>query len=512
MPTNSYDAIIVGDDLAALTCAALCARRGLRTLWLPHDERPARYPVGPHKLPVEPLLWPARGGKGGERVLKELGVDLAVRRKARELRLAAQIVAPDVRIDLAADAEAFARELDRELSPAAGATVRAAWDGAAPVSATLDAILAGGAAFPAIGFWERRDAGKLAGKLEADAAAWWQQATGALVDPGAHAAVIGPAVIAAGDSGVAPAAAARALELWRAGVTPLRGDGDALRELLIEKLAGAGGEVRHGQVVELTMSWGKIGSVVIDRSTGLGTGRGEELGCGQVITSLPPGVVFQLLGKKAPRRLLELQEGLTYVGRRFTVNIVMDGAGVPEGMAPIVLFLQPGRPPVADAAFAIHVGEPDDGGRVVVSLSAVLADPVQDETELARAADALRKALLARLDEIMPFYRRHLVMVHSPHQASAPEVPGGRGGHEAPKGLPYPMREIWRGTTEGGAGIAALPYATGIKNLTLTGGQILPGLGVEGELVSGWSAARLAMAISGKKKDYLRDEVVGAGG
>src|SRR6185503_15761852 len=80
MPTNSYDAIILGDDLAALTCAALCARRGLRTLWLPHDDRPARYPVGPHKLPVEPLLWPARGGKGGERVLKELGLDLAIKR------------------------------------------------------------------------------------------------------------------------------------------------------------------------------------------------------------------------------------------------------------------------------------------------------------------------------------------------------------------------------------------------------------------------------------------------
>ncbi len=502
MPTNSYDAIILGDDLAALTCAALCARRGLRTLWLPHDDRPARYPVGPHKLPVEPLLWPARGGKGGERVLKELGLDLAIKRRARDLRLAAQVCAPDVRIDVAGDAEAFKREVDRELAAGPGAAVRAAWDGAATISTALDALVTADATFPAIGFWDKRDAGKLAAKLEADAAAWWRTATGNLTDPGGFSTVIGPAVIASGDPGVAPAAAARALDVWRSGVTPLRGDGDAVRELMIEKLTGAGGEIRQGQVAELTMSWGKIGSVVLDR--------GEELGAGQVISALPPGLLFEWLGKKAPRRLAELQEGLTFVGRRYTLNLVVDQAGVPEGMAPIVMYVVPGRPPVADAAFAIHVGEPDDGGRVVVSLAATLADMAEDDAALARAADTLRKSLLARLDEIMPFFRRHLVMVHSPHQGSAPEVPGGRGGHEAPKGLPYLMREIWRGTTEGGAGIAALPYATGIKNLTLTGAQILPGLGVEGELVAGWSAAKLALAISGKKKDYLRDEVVGA--
>jgi hypothetical protein len=29
-------------------------------------------------------------------------------------------------------------------------------------------------------------------------------------------------------------------------------------------------------------------------------------------------------------------------------------------------------------------------------------------------------------------------------------------------------------------------------------------------VVAGWSAAKVACAIAGKKKDYLRDEVVGA--
>ena len=57
-----------------------------------------------------------------------------------------------------------------------------------------------------------------------------------------------------------------------------------------------------------------------------------------------------------------------------------------------------------------------------------------------------------------------------------------------------------------------LTYQTGLKNLTLTGEQLVPSLGIEGALVAGWSAAKVACAIAGKKKDYLRDETVGAAG
>ena len=74
------------------------------------------------------------------------------------------------------------------------------------------------------------------------------------------------------------------------------------------------------------------------------------------------------------------------------------------------------------------------------------------------------------------------------------------------------MSPVWRGQVAQTAGLGALPYITGLKNLTLTGDQVLPTLGVEGALAAGWSAAKVACAIAGKKKDYLRDEVVGATG
>jgi hypothetical protein len=110
----------------------------------------------------------------------------------------------------------------------------------------------------------------------------------------------------------------------------------------------------------------------------------------------------------------------------------------------------------------------------------------------------------------MPFFERHLVLAHSPFEATPPQAPGGRGSYDVPRHLPLAMAPIWRGQLPQTAETGALPYLTGLKNLTLTGDQILPCLGVEGTLAAGWSAAKIACAIAGKKKDYLRDEVVGA--
>src|ERR1700729_2213833 len=130
MPSNPYHLVVLGDDLAALVCATLCARRGMRTLVL-GDDRPARYQLGPHKLPVEPAMWPVHPGSPGERVLKELHAELALRCKLREPRIAAQLVAPEFRIDLGGDR--VAAELTRELGNASE-PVLARWQRAREVA------------------------------------------------------------------------------------------------------------------------------------------------------------------------------------------------------------------------------------------------------------------------------------------------------------------------------------------------------------------------------------------
>ncbi len=510
MPTNSYDLIVLGDDLAGLVAAALCARRGLRTLVIGHEDRPARYTLGPFRLPVEPGLLPGRGAGAAARVIRELGLDHALKRKVREVRTAAQLVGPDVRLDLVSDAAGQLRELEREL-PDAAAAIAAVWAEAVDVARAADAVLEGEDAFPGVGFFERRDVNKQTARLADTAAAWWAKVE-ALPAP---AATLTRLVAAIGSRAVdpPPVAIARALDLWRQGAPPMRGDGTGLRELLIEKLAAAGGEMRIAVVTEIVQGWSKITAVKL--------ASGEELGAVQLLVASPASELLPLFGKKPPRRLVEIAGAGRVLGWRYVLNLVIDAAGVPEGMAPTVLCVDDLDGPMAGAnAFAIHTAEPDDQGRVVVTVAAVVPagsdGAALPADELAARTAALRTGLLDRLEQVMPYAREHLVLLHSPHEAVAPIAPDardgrdGRSGFELGKGLPAVMAPVYAGTLEGSSGLAAAPYAGGVKNLTLASGQVLPTLGVEGDLVAGWSAAREACGIAGKKRDYLRDEVVSA--
>jgi hypothetical protein len=366
------------------------------------------------------------------------------------------------------------------------------------VARQLDPLLGSEHAFPGVGFFEKREIARIVEKLDGDT--WWTDAQAS-----AHGALWRHlAAVALRHPTPPPAAIARAVDAWRVGPSALRGDGDALRELLIEKLSTAGGEIRAGRVTDIDVSWSKISSLTLQN--------GDEIGASQVVASRPPAQLAELLGKKTPKRLHELAESISLIGYRYTLNLVLDEAGLPEHMAPTVCIVaEPGKDPGGDASFSIHLGEADDTGRVIATIATVLAcdGPVEPD-KLAPRTAALRAALWKRLGDIMPFFERHLVLAHSPFEATAPHVPGGRGSYDVPKTLPLAMSPVWKGPLAGTAELGALTYTTGLKNLTLTGDQVLPVLGVEGSLAAGWGAAKVACAIAGKKKDYLRDEVVGA--
>ena len=433
-------------------------------------------------LPSEPVLRPGGTGSPGERVLKELHAEMALRRKLREPKIAAQLVAEDLRVDLGTDR--VAGELAREIGDAAEDWL-ARWQKGRDTARLADPLLASEHAYPGVGFFERREVTRLAEAATEAADAWWRDA-----EASANATLWKQlAIVALRHPAPPPLGIARAIDARYAGPPAMRGDGDSIRELLVEKLTTAGGEVRSGTVTELDVSWGKIGTVTL--------ASGDDLGCGQVVTSRSPAELVGLLGKKAPKKLTELAEASSVVGYRYTLNVVIDEAGIPEHMAPTVAVLE-------DTPYSIHLSAPDDAGRVVATVACVVqTDGAVAADRLGAKMTATRASLWRRLGEVMPFFEKHLVLAHSPFEATPPQVPGGRGSYDVPRNLPLAMPPVWK---------HSVGYVTGLKNLTLTGDQVLPDLGLEGALAAGWSAAKVTCALAGKKKDYLRDEVVGAAG
>jgi hypothetical protein len=517
MPTNSYDLIVVGDDFAGLVAGTLCARRGMRVLVLSQGGSPSAYSLGPHRLPLEPLCLAGLGSPLVQRALDELQLGHTLKRKLVQRPVSFQFAAPDVRLDVAADEHHLATELGRELPdtvidavPGTGAgsgggdadaadaaegpaavNALAACTGSAAVAQHFDAAMGVDGAFPPMGFWKRREIDKGASRLAEEAASW---AAGFEAHPVVRSLIGLPAVLGthAPVAELGAAAVARAFHLWRTGAPRMAGDWDALRELFLERLTKASGETRAARAEALTYRWGRVNGVRLEN--------GEELGAGYVIAALPVAELVSLLGdgRKVPKRLGQCVEEVQVAGYRYTWNLVVDQAGVPEGMSsPLLLVGDPGAPLTDDNAVGIFLDDPDEEGHVTVTISAVCPPPAQGQS-LPQALAALRQRLRSRIDMVMPFLDEHVVVSHSPHDGLPPE-----GIHaSAAKGMPLEPTPVWSAPPESALGVAAVPYDVGLKHLAMASAQVLPRLGLEGSFAAGWSAALLASDAAGKKREY----------
>jgi hypothetical protein len=274
------------------------------------------------------------------------------------------------------------------------------------------------------------------------------------------------------------------------------GDWTGLREIFLDKFASHNGELRTGAPAEITMAWSRVTGVLLED--------GEELGAQHVLCALPVAEVLRLTGKKASKKLQQLSGSVVPGGYRYTLNLVVAEDAIPEGMARTVLVVaDPERPLIGENAIALHVAEPDDQARVIVTVSAICPVP-PSEAAIGEALDDLRVAIGEQLEQVMPFVADHVLMAHSPHEATAPL------GTDAVPDLPGPLlpEPVWTCRPDPALGLAGLPYGVGIKQLSLASSQVLPGLGLEGDFTVGWCAAKLACASLGKKKDLLKEEVL----
>jgi hypothetical protein len=475
-----YDVVVLGGDLAATVAGAVLAHRGFRVLCagVPVEER---YPVDAYVLPRAPLAFVGVESPALKRVVNQLNLVQLLRRRLEPNRPAYQLLLPELRLDVG---DELARDLGRE-RPDALPAIEAAGARAAEVSATIESILSQDLILPPDGFWDRRDATRVGARLPDDAGD-----PAAPLDAGdpLRALVALPAAFGADLAAPGAAAAARLYDLHRRGTFRLDGGRQGLRALLLERLKTHSGEVQPDWRPErIEVKRGKVSAVAF-------AGKSDPVGCTHVLCGLGADRVAELVDDKPPKRLVEAA-AIKPAHWRYLLHLVAPLDALPDALGLLAFSVRdPATPPAGGNALALHLAD-GYGQHAVLSVEAMATDP--SPAGLAE----LRQRVRAHLDERLPFVERHLLLLHSPHDGIAPE----RVRETAPE--PVAMEPVWDFPAPRALGFCGLPHATGIKHLLLASRQILPGLGLEGELAAGFSAARLVLQTE-RKRDLVKGAVL----
>lgn len=484
-----YDVIVLGAQVGGALAAALLAKRGYRVLFVEHDGMGPGYEHDGFLLPYGPSVVPSlRTMPEVDAVLGELGLTTAVQRALRAHTPELQLVLPRHRADLHADPARRRAELVREWGEALGGPLADALARAAGAAEASNPFFASGPELSPEGFLGAWSARRVVGQhpgLEAEPPLTGDDEVSRLVQG------LLPFLVHLDAPG---SALARARPLAQALSAPQRfpGGREGLRELLCKRLSELGGELLTRETTDSFIAE----SVQFDggRFSGVKLLRNDTLyraNC--LVAATDAGALRRLITEKRSQRALAEQLELSQTRRfLFAVNWVLPPAALPRGMGELVL-VDTQDPEVGTLLVQQHaarsVDGKDDPGHVVVSAGAFLPASARDLGEEHLAALAQR--VDGHLERLMPFAVRHRVLRSAPYL----DASGVRGSRL----MPHPLYAF---EAESFLGITGLRQRTPVKNLLLAGREVLPGLGLEGELLAGLRAARLVGELF-KKKELL---------
>ncbi|HXJ20386.1 MAG TPA: hypothetical protein VMT03_09140 [Polyangia bacterium] len=487
--TNFYDVVVCGGELGGLIAAALLARRGFRVLLVGDDPMAGMIDVRSElgasaPLSRAPAALPPLDDAHVGRVLKELDFSALLKRRAGPPS-PVRIWLGKQSIDLSPDAAALERDLARELSTPIAAL--------APPLARADAwgrsvepLLATAMTLPPHGFWERREVGRMESLLP-------RPGTDALaplaVDHLLRAAAAAPGALAAdlAPGAVGPLAETRAFALARRGLQVVDGGLGALQEMLLGRLETFGGERRrHVEPVGIVTRRGRAVGLKVSP-------RDETIGCRWLLWAGGAGALQAVLGAEVAGR--DRIRPLRVTGYRHALAMIVGPRALPAGTpARVLAVADPARPLWEDNAIAITVSRPAAREPDRVPLWIECAVPAHLVDAGPAYLRALRGRLLQTVEQLYPGFGKQIAVIASAHDGLAPEGPQAarppRTGTPAPTPTVSPV-PLFARAAEGSFDVTGLPHATPVKNLLLVGRENLPGLGVEGEIVSAWGAARL---------------------
>jgi glycine/D-amino acid oxidase-like deaminating enzyme len=511
--SKHYDVAILGAGIGALSTAALLARRSWRVLVLGQGWRPATYHYDGVALARRAFTFLANSSPVWSRLLVELAQSQTFRRRIVPLDPMFQILAPKLRLEVPPDVQLFAKEIDRAY-PEVRRVVDELYADLAQANAAADAAFDRDLVWPPGNFWERRETDRAAALLpRLDAGGGRASARALLAEfPRDHeyrAIIDIPARFASHAADIPEFAVARLHGAWTRGVVRLGHGEDELVEFLVERIRAHGGEALLGeQAAVVVQKRGRTTGVVVDGDQG-------PTGVGFVVTDRTTRTLLDLASDfEAPRRAVAALPHLMPAEWRFTTSIVVRDEGLPAALADEA-FLLPAWPrggvePTMPLVHLQRHREPCGvAGATLLVAEATLAEG--SPLSLSRA----REAVLATVESLLPFIERHYLIVDSPNdgrplwdfrsgarvEIDRAVLRGSGGSLDA-----EPMAARWRIEAPSFYGLAAEPIRTPLAGAFVVGPSVLPALGLEGELLAAWSAARL-ITRTDRRREKMRREM-----
>lgn len=450
-PTQLYDVAIVGGEFAGVVAGAVLARRGFRVLHVDDGrDRPDREEEG-FLLPNTPDLLPSpRSLPALHALIDELGMMPQLGRTIVPHARGLQLVLPDARLDLPPQEEERTRELQRAFGPGGPRW----WQELQSIELPIRPWLEAAALLPPKSFFEawklRGPARRLQSAVEGEAPS-------------------GPLMDAARDlyDLLAPAPKSTiglARTLWPLLSLPCHRPSPRLWRLLRAFISSHRGDLVDppAAIERIEVERGGFAGV---RFTGLTVSHRARVG----ILALSPDRAAELLAGSARRRAEILSQRLVPAARRLTWNLVLPHRGLPPGLGTLAL-LQLGQEPVLLSVERTR----DAAGKEVDGLFTVTATA---NFSIGTERDAALAELRATVRQVLPFFERH-------------------ARHES----------VWEGTPmryevadKRLLGIEGLPLAGPLRRTLWASRLSLPGLGLEGSLLSGLRAAAIAQSWLEKK-------------
>lgn len=508
MTERHYDVVVLGRSLGALVAAALLSRRDFRVLVIGQGARPPSYLFERHVLRRSAFTLLAGASPIWKRVLAELAQTQAFRRRAESLDPLWSLLLPAQRMEMAPDAELFAREIERELPDLRRAVEELHAEIAALHDAT-DAAFERDATWPPGTFWERRETGRLASMLPYLRGEVFTDLLGELPSSHRYRAIVRELAQFGSDLAghLPPFALARLYGSFLRGSSAFARGEDELEELLLERIEAHGGALRlEDRISRINLRGGAVASVMVE-------GDLSPTGATFVVSDQTGADLAELTGGEGiSARAHREWPRLERAAGRFVMSLVVRTQGLPKPLGREILVL----PDFDSQAPPLHVVRLDPARIPEAPVEAGLESLLVAEMRLPLnklgpvSLGEAREYVLSTLIRKLPFLDRHLVVADSPHDGrpawkwvEGQRIEVERIQLQQASSRAEPMQPQYAVPSPGWLGLAGEPVRGPIARTFLVGGSVLPALGQEGQLLAAWSAARV-ITRADRHKERIR--------